>query len=90
MHHRYAFCLLTISVASLLGGCGFIAAPVAGTATSAAQLSMKGADQAIHYGKEAASIVVEAAGNVADAARSGLEPATSDEARALHEQFSDR
>jgi len=119
MLHRYAHPLLAIGIVMLLGGCGFIAAPIAGTATVAAQLSVKGADQGIHYSKEAAdagvhygkvaaiatvdagkaaaegvaaaaNTVVEAAGIVTDAAISGLRPATSDEARAVHERFSDR
>jgi len=119
MQNRHVFSLLTLCAATLLGGCGFIAAPIAGTAATAAQLSVKGADQGIHYtevaagagihygkvaaiatvdaGKaaaggvaKAANTVVEAAGNVADAAVSGFTPATSAEARALHEQFSER
>ena len=90
MRHRYALTIMSLCFASLLGGCGFVAAPVAGTATTAAQLTVKGADKGIHYSKEAAKNVVEAAGNVSSAAANGLRPVTSEEAAALHERFSDR
>ena len=79
MRHRYALTLLSLCLASLLGGCGFVAAPIAGTATTAAQLTVKGADKGIHYSKVAAKNVVEAAGNVSSAAANGLRPVTSEE-----------
>lgn len=44
-----AFCL-----SLTLNGCGFLLAPVAGTAATAAQLSVKGADKSIDYSKKAA------------------------------------
>ena len=115
MHHRHASALFCLCLTGLLSGCGFIAAPFAGTATSAAQLSVKGADKGIDYSKQAAEAgihyrkvaatttveigkgavggVAAAASNVADAAGSaleGLRPATSEEAKALHDRFSDR
>lgn len=90
MHRRYTLSFLFLGLASLLGGCGFAVAPIAGTATTAAQLTVKGADKGIHYSKEAARTVVEAAGNVTDAAATGLRPVTSEEAAALHERFSER
>ncbi len=69
LHTTLAFCL-----ALLLSGCGFLLAPVAGTAATAAQWSLKGADKSIEYGKDAAAISAEpgrqAAGGVAAAARS--------------------
>ncbi len=44
-----AFCLCLS-----LSGCGFLLAPVAGTAATAAQMSVKGADKGIAYSKQAA------------------------------------
>lgn len=90
MLRRYTLPCLLLGLVSTLGGCGFVAAPIAGTATVAAQLTVKGADKGIHYSKAAARTVVEAAGNVTDAAATGLRPVTSEEAAALHERFSDR
>lgn len=75
---------LAFGLSLTLSGCGFILAPVAGTAATAAQLSVKGADRSIEYskqaadkgmeyGKQAAAISAElgrqAAGGVAAAAR---------------------
>ncbi len=45
---------LALGLALLLSGCGFLLAPVAGTAATAAQLSVKGADKGIEYSKQAA------------------------------------
>lgn len=71
-----AFCLCLS-----LSGCGFLLAPVAGTAATAAQLSVKGADKGIEYSKKAAADVTTAAITV-------LRPATREEAAALEQRAS--
>jgi hypothetical protein len=69
LHIALAFCL-----ALLLSGCGFLLAPVAGTAATAAQLSVKGADKGIAYSKQAADKSIDlgrqAAGASAELGRS--------------------
>jgi len=81
MDHRKTTLLFVLCLCPTLAGCGFIAAPIAGTATSAAQLTVKGADQGIHYSKIAARASValgkDAVGGVATAANSVAEAAAN-------------
>lgn len=46
---------LAVCLALPLSSCGFVLAPVAGTAGTVAQWSVKGADKSIEQGKEAAA-----------------------------------
>lgn len=70
MHCRLTRFLLVLWLGSLLTGCGFIAAPIAGTAATAAQLTVKGGDQGIHYSKQAAQASAEFGKNAARASLS--------------------
>lgn len=90
MNHRHSIAVISLCLTGQLSGCGFIAAPIVGTATAAAQLSVKAGDTGIYYGKQAAGGVAAAANTVVDAAMQGLRPATSEEATTLHERFSER